>query len=175
MYKSSTTQNNQPTRTTMQSTLRRKQWVIIRNSPDVRSDYPYPECITGGWMALLSEAERGIVDAKALEMRRIDSHIFAQYTGFDALDAETQASIRQKLDENKQWERTYGTVWFRTPDPVDPRLLTMPEDSGNSLQTRVWRGWYITAQSIWLGSRRRQANRMMARNAFPTRTYIART
>ena len=158
----------------MQSTPRRKQWAIIRSSPDVRPGYPHPECITGGWMALLSEAERGIVDAKALEMRRIDSHVFAQYTGFDALDAETQASIHQKLDDNKQWERTYGTIWFRTPDPLDPRLLALPENNRDSLQTRVWKGWYTTAHGIWLGSRRRQASRMMDRNAFPIRTYVAR-
>jgi hypothetical protein len=158
----------------MDPTRHRKQWAIVRKAPEVFPDYPHPECITGGWMALLSDAERAVAEAKAMEMRGIDGGIYNSYTGYDALSAETQASVRAKLDANKEWERTHGTIWFRPPKPLDPRLLVLP-DSKDSMQKREWKGKYMVDAFRWLSHRRREAGRMVTAKAFPVRTYIART
>jgi len=151
---------------------RRKQWVIARKDPVITSGYPYPECITGGWTALLTDDEKGIVDAKVNAMKSINKTFYSSYTGFDALDSETQKSICDKLDANKQWEKEHGRLWFREPMAVDPNLLNLPKDYA---QQTGWQDKYKADARIWLVSRQRQAMRMIARNEYPVRSYIYRT
>ena len=65
--------------------------VIIRESPMILPGYPHPECLAGGWPALLSVAQKAVMTAKVVEMQTIRSGYYCSYTGFDALDDETQA------------------------------------------------------------------------------------
>jgi hypothetical protein len=136
--------------------------------------YPHPECITGGWTALLSDAQKAIVAAKVTEKQSIDSGYYYSYTGFDALDDEAQAEIRYKLNENKQWERIHGTVWFKTPDPLNPKLKSLP-NTADMAQKREWEGQYKMDAIHWLSSRRRQVKQMAVNDGYPVRTYIHRT
>jgi hypothetical protein len=151
----------------------RKHWAIARKSPMIMPGYPHPECITGGWTALLNEVQTEIVTAKIIAMQRIDRGYYFSYTGFDALDAETQADIRKKLNENKQWEKINGPVWFHTPDPHSPKLKIMP-DTTDKKQTTEWRGQLTADVLRWLSSRRRQVKRMVVDDGYPVRTYIYR-
>ena len=86
----------------------KKHAIIIPKTPEYMQGYPYPKCITGGWTALLNAEQTSIVDARVAEMQAIDKVHYADYTGFDALNDETQVSIRKMLDENKEWEKKFG-------------------------------------------------------------------
>jgi hypothetical protein len=122
-----------------------KRWAIIRSQPVMVSGYPYPECILGGWTALLTRAEKAVVDAKVSEYRQI-----LGYTGFDALDADAQQAIRDKLDANKQWEKQNGCLWFKAPQKT-------------------------VDASRWYQDRRRQVAQMIADDSYPVRTVIYRS
>jgi hypothetical protein len=147
---------------------------MISKIPPTMSGYPHPECITGGWTALLSVEEKKLVDAKVKEMKDIDGGFYYSYTGFDALDFETQQIIRIKLESNKRWERMRGTVRFRAPGPLDPRLLTLP-DAKDVVQQKEWTGKFKCDAARELRSRGRQAARMAAADEFVVRHYVART
>ncbi len=117
-----------------------KRWAIIRSQPVMVSGYPYPECILGGW---LTRAEKAVVDAKVGEGK-------LGYTGFDALDADAQQAIRDKLDANKQWETQNGCLWFKAPQKT------------------------VNA-SRWHQDRCRQVAQMIADDSYPVRTVIYRS
>ena len=112
------------------------------------------------------------MDARVVEMKDIDDKFYNIYTGFDALDFETQQIIRIKLESNKRWERMRGTVRFRAPGPLDPRLLTLPKDM---VQQAEWTGKFKCDAARELRSRGRQAARMAAADEFVVRHYVART
>ena len=150
----------------------KKQRLMINKDPPTMSGYPHPECITGGWTALLSVEEKKLVDARVVEMKDIDDKFYYTYTGFDALDFETQQIIRIKLESNKRWERMRGTVLFRAPEPLDSSLLTLPKDI---VQQAEWTRKFKSEAARELRCRGRQAARMAAADEFVVRHYVART
>lgn len=127
-----------------------QKWAMIRSQPVMVSGYPYPKCILGGWTALLTQAEKDVVDAKVNEVSVLG------YTGFDALDADVQQAIRDKLDANKQWEKQHGCIWFK------PAAMTVDA------------GWKDNSRR-WHQNRLRQVARMIADDSYPVRTVIYRS
>ena len=125
----------------------RKRFVILRNTPEEYADYPHPECILGGWEALLTEDQRKSMGAKLDEKKKASGA-----TGFHTLDADVQKMVKDKLEENKEWERMFGRLRFATP----------------SFSTRRNKG-------RWLQNRREQVEQMIATNLYPVHTAIYRT
>jgi hypothetical protein len=148
----------------------KKHWVIARKAPAFVPDYPHPECITGGWSALLDEKQKGVVQAKVAEMKKLDKTYYACYTGFDSLDDNTRTSIHAKLEENKAWEKKFGSLWLKTPESTSPPPVMPVTDN----EKRVWRLWFNTARSKASSSRREQVAEMVKDNEFTVRTYIYR-
>jgi hypothetical protein len=146
----------------------RRHSVIICKEPNTVPGYPYPQCITGGWPALLSGEERGLVDTRVKTMKAADPMFYAGYTGFDALSPESQASIRSKLAENKLWERRHGPVFFQVSGLIDSTIL------GNVAQSD-WKATFCLLYNRWLTGRRRQVMRMTGNNEYLVRSYIFRT
>ena len=122
-----------------------QRFVILRTVPEEYADYPHPECILGGWEALLSEEQKRSMKAK------LDG-IAGGATGFHTLDADVQKMVKDKLNENEEWERVYGRLRFATP----------------SFSTRRNKG-------RWLQNRREQVRNMIEANSYPTHTPIYRT
>ena len=157
-----------------------KKYAIVRSTPEEYPDYPYPECILGGWEALLTSDQRMVMEAaktrrgwetlldedrrRVLEASKVDRDneagntevderkISSSYTGFDALDADVQKMVRDKLAANKQWESEHGCLWFETPAPD-----------------------ILRSRRLWFLDRRRQVYQMIANNSYPVRTVIHRT
>jgi hypothetical protein len=148
--------------------VHRRHSVIICKEPNAAPGYPYPQCITDGWPALLNNEEREVVDARVKTMLDIDRAFYTGYTGFDALSPESQASIRSKLEENKQWEKNHGPVWFQATGSIDSTIL------GKVVQTD-WKATYYLFANRWLTSRRRQVLGMRQNNEYSVRSYIFRT
>lgn len=141
-------------------------FAILPARPAYRSGYPHPECILGGWRALLTAKEQlALVDAAA---RRDGS------TGFDALDARTRAEIRTKLRANREWERANGPIWFDPPS-LDEGLVLPVGRSDAAQDAREWKAAFWIASRLADASRRRQVARMIVRDLYPVRIVIRRS
>jgi hypothetical protein len=124
-----------------------RRFVILRTVPEEYANYPHPECILGGWEALLSNEQKKLMKERKA---KLDGKVIAGgTTGFHTLDADVQKMVKDKLNENEEWERVYGRL----------RFTTAP----------------ISTKGQWLKDRKTQVENMIATNFYPTHTPIYRT